>query len=151
MMRDRLWGARMRDRLWRRSPEAARRLVLRLRYIVSSRWFWWLRYIVSLAVLIGLVGFWIFVALNMPPKSEAEKKAGAAEYESNKHWCSVWSSCEKYKAARQDCAVAGNYDLCVRIKTGSWTSEPPVNCTVDGEPYGMPNHPWSWMCFWIPH
>src|SRR6187200_711735 len=46
----------------------------------------------------------------------AAKKAAADER--NKYFCRLKSVCEKYGAARQTCATAGNFGNCIVVKLG---------------------------------
>jgi hypothetical protein len=47
--------------------------------------------------------------------------------------CHVKLACQNYHTARQDCAVAGNFDNCVRVKIGDKDATYTSLCTNDGE------------------
>ena len=57
--------------------------------------------------------------------------------------CHIKDVCGKYKQARQDCATAGNFRLCIEIKLGRQSFSPIEQCTDDGNmiyyPPDMPN------------
>ncbi len=50
---------------------------------------------------------------------EAEaKKMREQEYETKRYLCRVSAACKKYDATRLECATAGNFKTCLRIKMG---------------------------------
>lgn len=48
--------------------------------------------------------------------------------------CALRTMCPKYSEARQQCAVAGNYDRCMSIKLGGDSIIAQWSCTTSGEP-----------------
>jgi hypothetical protein len=65
----------------------------------------------------------------------AESKAAK---ENTKLLCTLKDTCEKYGTARQQCATAGSFQNCVRVKMGSINYEVVDRCTEDGKPSGIP-------------
>jgi hypothetical protein len=71
---------------------------------------------------------------DMAQRQEAHRRA---ENERRKVLCTVKKRCEKYGTVRQECATAGSYQNCVRIKMGSADFELIDSCTEDGKPAGV--------------
>lgn len=69
-------------------------------------------------------------------KEQDQMVAQKAEY--NNYWCHKKSICNRYWSARQECAVAGNFDNCVTIKLGEDFQEV-SSCSSEGESPGRPN------------
>jgi hypothetical protein len=69
-----------------------------------------------------------------------ERRAQKAEY--NDYWCHKQLICNRYRSARQECAVAGNFENCLHVKIGADFSAT-GSCSEDGElldtPIDMPN------------
>jgi hypothetical protein len=57
--------------------------------------------------------------------------------------CLSWRICREYSKARQDCAIAGNFETCVRVKMGDENLGSVSYCANDGSllnpPADMPN------------
>ena len=73
--------------------------------------------------------------------------------ERTKVLCKLGSICSRYGAVRQECATAGNFNNCVRVKMGDADSSQIDNCTQDGKlayvsPDGTPN---LVECFLVAH
>jgi hypothetical protein len=62
---------------------------------------------------------------------EDARKAAAARGARASWLCRISRSCEKYASVRQDCAVAGDFDNCLRVKMGSDMNDT-MYCTNDG-------------------
>jgi hypothetical protein len=74
-------------------------------------------------VFVVIIAFAIWVTWTAPAPAPAEQAARAAAREDQKEWkrslCHVAVACEKYSAARLECATAGNFKTCIQIKMGT--------------------------------
>jgi hypothetical protein len=61
--------------------------------------------------------------------------------------CRVKSICEEYAHVRQECATAGNFQTCVRVKMGDENFEEVGSCTNDGHIAYLPAEPGAVDCF----
>jgi hypothetical protein len=109
--------------------------------------------VVVILVLFALVGYVVLVysvATAPPPPAETPQQRQArvaaedernakrsAEKERTKFLCAVKSACSKYAEARQECAVAGNFDNCLQVKMGSEDYALKDSCTEDGKLAGV--------------
>jgi hypothetical protein len=64
-------------------------------------------------------------------KMRADEEAANAQRQ--KLVCHIKDVCEMYASARQECAIAGNFELCVRVKVGDANSALIANCSNDGK------------------
>lgn len=55
--------------------------------------------------------------------------------------CRLVSICSKFATVRQDCATAGNFDNCVKIKLGEEKFSETTYCTADGRLNYTPSIP----------
>jgi hypothetical protein len=53
--------------------------------------------------------------------------------ERTKMFCKLESVCSRYGEVRQECATAGNFDNCIRVKMGDAHSSEIESCTNDGK------------------
>jgi hypothetical protein len=67
-------------------------------------------------------------------KSAAE---AAAEGAHKNELCHYLMACRKYGTARQECAVAGDFNSCIQIKMGKGVASR-YSCTNDGKPSSQP-------------
>jgi hypothetical protein len=75
---------------------------------------------------IALVGALIWLAATEPPPSPAEQERRAAvdrqnqqNQEKERYLCLSAAACRKYDEVRLECAAAGNFKTCLRIKMGN--------------------------------
>jgi hypothetical protein len=62
--------------------------------------------------------------------------------------CRSWRICREYAEARQVCAVAGNFDTCVRVKVGDQNYQEVSFCANDGSLLSPPaDMPSRLQCF----
>lgn len=88
---------------------------------------------VGLIIIGGLVGAGIYINSNST--------------EQNIAYCHQAVACEQYSKARQDCAVAGNFQNCVTVKMGVTDVDVSYACTADGNVmYAPPDVPNIWVC-----
>lgn len=115
----------------------------------------------------GLGCLWLFSTIMVHLVTTPEERAAIAERErvtadkaaqakkteaERERWlCSQKAYCQSYITARQTCATAGNYDLCMSIKTGRKAVE--GECTSDGNVgYGLQDQvPGFVQCFILSH
>jgi hypothetical protein len=68
---------------------------------------------------------------------ETEQAEQAVKHREQSHYkdelCHIKQVCSVYRTARQDCAVAGDFDNCVRVKIGEKDTVEMSLCTRDGE------------------
>jgi hypothetical protein len=76
-------------------------------------------------------------------KREVEASVNAAKRE----LCRQGRMCREYGQARQQCAIAANFDACIQIKMGAEASCID-DCTDDGELRDEPGMPWI-KCFFL--
>ena len=63
--------------------------------------------------------------------------ATAAAAQTSEH-CPPVLLCRDYSGARQECATAGNFDLCLEVKMGAAKRRAAATaCTDDGQPRGV--------------
>jgi hypothetical protein len=78
-------------------------------------------------------------------EQEAAQKATS---EQDRYLCHLESVCENYSTVRQDCATAGNFDNCVKVKMGDDDVPLIDSCTNDGKlAYPPEKMPSSLLCF----
>ena len=103
----------------------------------------------------GLALFVVFIIINgivnpTPPETPAQAEAREKEFQRLMAWqkaqaardiqvaayrnelCHVKLVCRNYRSARQDCAVAGNFDNCVSVKIGDKDATYLSLCSNDG-------------------
>lgn len=73
--------------------------------------------------------------------------------EANRRLCRVATICTDYSKARQACATAGQYGLCMQIKLGDTLGVANVSCLSDGGIRGVssdeiPNRAVCWALTW---
>jgi hypothetical protein len=115
---------------------------------------------VMIVLLVVAIACLIVYAELLPPETRQQQQARIApqeqqeaqqkaQKERTKSLCALKSACEKYGAARQECAVAGNFKNCLRVKMGSDDYEMSDSCTEDGKPAGVADSdiPNSVTCF----
>ncbi len=101
-----------------------------------------------------LAAFAILSALHPPPPLTAEQQQArdlaaqrvrdeqTARQERVTSLCRAWQTCQDYSSARQECAVAGDFNNCLRIKLGEDIARV-SDCASDGNllypPSDMPN------------
>lgn len=61
---------------------------------------------------------------------EQQKRTEASEQ--RKYLCRLVPICKHYASVRQECAVAGSYENCIRVKMGSADTDMIGACTEDG-------------------
>jgi hypothetical protein len=89
----------------------------------------------NMTMLAAVAGFFIVLVVvtsNIPPlPPENQPEARAAAISRLRDLCTIRSICSKYASARQECATAGNFDQCMKIKMGddAWKVG---SCTSDG-------------------
>jgi hypothetical protein len=108
----------------------------------------------ALAVLAGVaVMVWIRVSYTPPPpEKEAEaqnerfrskRAADVAKADRDRSLCHTALICRRFGEARQTCAVAGDFDACVRLTVGEKDMSATSLCKSDGSvadaPSDMPN------------
>jgi hypothetical protein len=72
------------------------------------------------------------------------------QLERDKNLCRVQSVCAKYSAVRQECATAGNFENCIRVKMGDGAFMEIGRCANDGTVYFAPaNMPSRAQCFFF--
>lgn len=76
-------------------------------------------------------------------RAEAER---TARRERNRLLCKVKSICEQYGQVRQECATAGNFKNCIRVKMGDEKFAETGSCTDDGH-MDAPSEPGAVDCF----
>jgi hypothetical protein len=76
-------------------------------------------------------------------RADAQRKA---LHEQNQLLCKVKSICAQYGHVRQDCATAGNFTNCMRVKMGDENYELVGSCTNDGHVDAM-TEPGAVDCF----
>jgi hypothetical protein len=57
----------------------------------------------------------------------------AAQHERNKIFCKLRDVCEQFGNDRQECATAGNFENCLRVKMGDDNYDLRGSCTDDGK------------------
>jgi hypothetical protein len=81
-------------------------------------------------------------------KIKAREDTQQATLDRQKMLCRLRSLCSKFGDARQACATAGNYKMCINIKMGADAVDS-YECTDDGAVSGQPNDmPTALDCFW---
>ncbi len=66
-------------------------------------------------------------------EDEAQRQAAAAaNREQDKYFCRLETVCEKYGRIRQECATAGSFDNCIKVKMGDDDAGLTNSCTNDG-------------------
>ena len=65
--------------------------------------------------------------------SSAAQQRQSVATESAKYICHLKSVCENFAQARQDCAMAGNFDNCIKVKLGDENAALVDVCTNDGK------------------
>jgi hypothetical protein len=73
--------------------------------------------------LAALFGYGVWNDLTSPPPPTAAEKSEIAkkrelDYQNQLYLCRVSSACKKYDEARLECATAGSFSTCLRIKMG---------------------------------
>jgi hypothetical protein len=67
--------------------------------------------------------------------------------EQNIAYCHQESACNQYSKARQECAVAGDFNNCVAVKVGVTDVDVSYACASDGSVlYSQPDHPNTMLC-----
>jgi hypothetical protein len=65
--------------------------------------------------------------------------------------CRIKQVCANYAKIRQECAIAGNFWLCVDVRMGKQGFSPAAACTDDGQIVAPPtNMPGRGECFLLP-
>jgi hypothetical protein len=87
----------------------------------------------GVCIILGLLGLIIWHELTAPPltreqqaaaqtaaatRSEASKQKREQREQNRLHLCRVAEACRNYDDARLQCATAGNFERCLRIKMG---------------------------------
>jgi hypothetical protein len=71
-------------------------------------------------------------AAQQAQKARQEAAQEKASQERNRALCKLKSTCEQYGRVRQECATAGSFQTCVRVKMGDENVEEVGSCTNDG-------------------
>jgi hypothetical protein len=80
----------------------------------------------------------------------AQAAAAAAQAEREKELCHLSGECMRYGQARQDCAVAGDFNNCISVKMGSTDVDFASQCTADGKIVDAPDDlPSQLRCIWV--
>ena len=119
--------------------------------------------IVTLVVL-ALLAFVGFAIMYPPPPPTAQQvqaeqaaararaAAAAAQLAQDKYFCRLEPVCEKYGKVRQDCATAGSFDNCIKVKMGDDDVGLIDACTNDGNVlYPSEHMPDGLRCFVLRH
>jgi hypothetical protein len=117
-----------------------------VRAFLSAAWFFVRRHPLATFLIVWVLAtVYVVVLVPQPPPEtpqqqqarvaaendrEAQRKA---EKQQTKALCAWKSRCEKYAQARQECAVAGDFKNCLRVKMGSDDYPLSVSCTDDGK------------------
>ncbi|MBS0578672.1 MAG: hypothetical protein JSR36_05360 [Proteobacteria bacterium] len=87
-----------------------------------------------------ILGILVFAAV-VPPETQEEAAARASREsvakERTKQQCAIKRICKQYGEARQQCAVAGDFANCIRVKTGMEQADLANECTEDGRVQGL--------------
>lgn len=84
--------------------------------------------------------------------AQARAAADAAKLEQERYLCRIESVCEKYGKVRQDCATAGSFDNCIRVRMGDDDVGLVDACTNDGNVlYPSEHMPSGLRCFFLRH
>jgi hypothetical protein len=121
-----------------------------------------LRFVLPLVILIVVILLAVFSPSTMPQWSEQYeqykaredaqhaqiKAAQQATLDRQKTLCRLLSLCSKFGEARQACATAGNYKMCIDIKMGANAMDR-YPCMNDGAVFGQLNDmPTAFECLW---
>ena len=119
------------------------------------------RDVFAVLLVVGCMIFVLVWSISKPPpppptpqqlQAEAEARkdrevAEAQEHQRKTELCRAASICSSYAKARQECAVAGNYDQCMSIRFSG--PSPIYECTNDGKlmypPDDMPPPLGCWL------
>ena len=96
---------------------------------------------------IGLIAaFYIFLGVDSvlhPQTAQQQQAAVAAEQfaataqledaNQKKYLCRLTSICSRFATVRQECATAGSFNTCVRVKLGDEDADLTGSCTNDGK------------------
>jgi hypothetical protein len=77
---------------------------------------------------------WAAAAAVADAKADAQRRAAR---DRDQLLCKVKSICAQYEQVRQDCATAGNFTNCIRVKMGDENYELVGSCTDDGHAIGL--------------
>lgn len=83
---------------------------------------------------------------------QARKAAEAATVEQERYLCRLATVCKKFESVRQDCATAGNFGNCIKVKMGDDDAGLIDSCTNDGKLLYTPEQmPDGLRCFIFRH
>jgi hypothetical protein len=80
-------------------------------------------------------------------EDEAQRKSLEAKAEEKRALCRLKSICKQYGQVRQECATAGSFQTCVRVKMGDENADMIESCTSDGHIAYTPSEPGAVDCF----
>jgi len=78
--------------------------------------------------------------------AESASSERAARIEQTRQLCKIKAACGVYAKSRQSCAIAGNFENCMRIKMGEDNYELRENCTNDGHMLDASSEPTAVDC-----
>lgn len=98
----------------------------------------WMLLLYALIILSAILRYQERERENMTPAQQEAKQAQEVKDEENRNIlserCKIIRICKKFSESRQNCATAGNYNLCLNIKLGNDYNLTNWVCTPDGKP-----------------
>jgi len=139
-----------------KSPWQLRRAII----LIARKTIIVIGYVIGLVVLFALLGALFSWTRDIPllPRPQdtpeqiearriAAKEAKAAKAAWRNATCKQMNSCQRYGVARQQCAVAGDFNNCIKIRTGQEYRFWSANCTDNGGVRGVTDTPSTVQCF----